>query len=162
MELCSVVGITFYKILFEDTENIADYHYQNQTDEPDNISDAEWKRRAKDWDKAIGPDYIPLNHGMEFTLLDYDNVEEDMLMIKSGKYIYDKYLNEIANKRIANVLATVDSDKGMFPEMSDNMSVSEQINIINQVKNTTEYKEWKAKTKQKIAGKLGIALQETV
>ncbi len=146
---------SYYKILFEDTENIADYHYQNQTDKPDDISDTEWKRRAKDWDKAIGPDYIPLNHGMEFTLLDYNNVEEDMLMIKSGKYIY-KYLDEITNKRIANVLATVDPDEGLFPEMSNDMTASEQINIIKQVKNTIEYKEWEAKTKQKIADKLGI------
>ena len=152
---------SYYKILFEDTENIADYHYQNQTDKPDDVSDAEWRRRTKDWDKAIGPDYIPLNHGMEFTLLDYNNVEEDMLMIKSGKYIYNKYLNEIASKRITNILATVDPDEGMFPEMSDDMTVSEQINIIKQVKNTPEYKKWEAKTKQKIADKLGITLQKT-
>ena len=152
---------SYYKILFEDTENIADYHYQNQTDRPDGISAAEWKRRAKDWDKAIGPDYIPLNHGMEFTLLDYNNVEEDILMIKSEKYIYKKYLDEITNKRITNVLATVDPDEGIFPEMSDDMSVSERINIIKQVKSTTKYKKWETKTKKKIANKLGIVLQET-
>lgn len=152
---------SYYDILFDDTENIVDYHYQNQTDKPDNISDAEWKRRAKDWDRAIGPDYIPLNHGMEFTLLDYSNIEEDMLMIKSGKYIYNKYFNDIASKRIVNILATVDPDKGMFPEMPDDMTPSECINIIKQVKSTTEYKEWKAKTKKEIADKLGIALQET-
>ena len=151
---------SYYKILFEDTENIADYHYQNQTDRPDEISAAEWKRRAKDWDKAIGPDYIPLNHGMEFTLLDYNNIEEDMLMIKSGKHMY-KYLDEIANKRIANVLATIDPNEGLFPEMANDITASEQINIIKQVKNTDKYKEWEAKTKQKIADKIGITLQET-
>ena len=151
---------SYYKILFEDTENIADYHYQNQTDRPDDISDAEWRRRAKDWNKAIGPDYIPLNHGMEFTLLDYDNVEEDMLMIKSGKYIYNKYLDEITKKRITNVLETVNRSDGMFPKISEDMTVSEQINIINRVKNTTKYKEWETKTKQKIADKIGITLQK--
>lgn len=151
---------SYYKILFENTEDIADYHYQNQTDQPDDISDAEWNRREKDWEKAIGPDYIPLNHGMEFTLLDYNNIEEDMLIIKSGKRIY-KHLNEIAEKRITNILTTIDPDKGIFPEMPDDMTLSERIHIINQVKNTTKYKEWKSKTKQTIADKIGITLQGT-
>lgn len=53
---------------------LIDYHYQNQTDQPDDISDAEWHVREKDWDKAIGPDYIPSQHGFAVDLFNTDNV----------------------------------------------------------------------------------------
>lgn len=53
---------------------LIDYHYQNQTDQPDDISDAEWNIREKDWDKAIGPDYIPSQHGFTVDLFNTDNV----------------------------------------------------------------------------------------
>ena len=53
---------------------LIDYHYQNQTDQPDDISDAEWDMREKDWDKAIGPDYIPKQHGFTVDLFDTDNI----------------------------------------------------------------------------------------
>lgn len=49
---------------------LSDYHYQNQTDAPHGISDEEWEERKRTWNKAIGPDYIPANHGMEIKLFD--------------------------------------------------------------------------------------------
>lgn len=33
-----------------------DYHYQNQADRPDEVSDAEWKLRRRDWDQLIKSD----------------------------------------------------------------------------------------------------------
>ena len=51
---------------------ISDYHYQNQTDRPDYITSKEWNQRRKDWDKAIGPDYIPSNHGFAVNLFNVD------------------------------------------------------------------------------------------
>lgn len=33
---------------------IKDYHYQDQTDKPRNISEKNWNIRRKDWDKALG------------------------------------------------------------------------------------------------------------
>lgn len=53
---------------------LTDYHYQNQTDRPENISEEEWNLREKDWDKAIGPDYIPIQHGFAVDLFDTDNI----------------------------------------------------------------------------------------
>ncbi len=49
---------------------LSDYHYQNQTDAPKGISDEEWELRRQTWEKAIGPDYRPINHGMEIKLFD--------------------------------------------------------------------------------------------
>lgn len=51
-----------------------DYHYQNQTDKPDDISDEDWSRRESDWEKAIGPDYFPLHHGFAVQLFDTENI----------------------------------------------------------------------------------------
>ena len=47
---------------------LSDYHYQNQTDHPAHISEEEWEERKKTWEQAIGPDYLPINHGMEIVL----------------------------------------------------------------------------------------------
>lgn len=35
---------------------ISEYHYQNQTDQPSEISNKDWNQRRKDWDKAVGWD----------------------------------------------------------------------------------------------------------
>lgn len=51
---------------------ILDYHYQNQTDRPENISHEEWKQRETDWNEAIGPDFIPINHGFSIYLFNPD------------------------------------------------------------------------------------------
>lgn len=51
-----------------------DYHYQNQTDRPESISENLWNLREKDWEKAIGPDYIPKQHGFTVDLFDTDNI----------------------------------------------------------------------------------------
>lgn len=53
---------------------LTDYHYQNQTDRPEDISDTEWNLREKDWDKAIGPDYIPSQHGFAVDLFNTENI----------------------------------------------------------------------------------------
>ena len=63
-------------------DNFSDYHYQNQTDRPEDISDEEWQQREKYWDEAIGPDYIPINHGMLFTFLDYDSYDVEKRIIQ--------------------------------------------------------------------------------
>jgi len=40
-------------ILFRELP-IKEYHYQDSTDRPEDISDKEWSRRERDWDKALG------------------------------------------------------------------------------------------------------------
>jgi len=32
---------------------VEDYHYQNQTDQPENVSNKEWEQRRKDWDITL-------------------------------------------------------------------------------------------------------------
>ena len=44
---------------------LKDYHYQNQTDEPDDVTKKEWNQRKKDWDFLN----IPAKDGFIFELL---------------------------------------------------------------------------------------------
>lgn len=71
--LCMVfAGNEFYNYM-ENRPELIDYHYQNQTDRPKSISKKAWDRRRHDWNKAIGPDYIPINHGMSMVLFDAES-----------------------------------------------------------------------------------------
>ena len=61
---------------------LADYHYQNQVDKPDHISDEAWDERKNVWAEAIGPDYRPINHGFQFTLFSTNHDMVDVYPIK--------------------------------------------------------------------------------
>jgi hypothetical protein len=40
--------------MWENLPFVKDYHYQDQTDRPDEISSGAWRRREKDWEKVLG------------------------------------------------------------------------------------------------------------
>ena len=65
--------------MIEQQDIVKDYHYQNQTDKPDEISDKEWDERCMDWNDAIGPDYIPINHGLSATIINKNDDEFSFL-----------------------------------------------------------------------------------
>lgn len=46
---------------------IEEYHYQNQTDKPEKISEEEWERRYQDWKMAM-PTWIPEESGFSVKL----------------------------------------------------------------------------------------------
>ena len=47
---------------------VEDYHYQDQTDMPDDLTRAQWNQRRDMWEKAIGPSYLPADHCFIFRL----------------------------------------------------------------------------------------------
>lgn len=49
---------------------IKEYHYQNQTDKPRQISERQWKIRSDDWDLVFKNIDIPIYSGMMVTILD--------------------------------------------------------------------------------------------
>lgn len=51
---------------------VKEYHYQNQTDQPDDVSDKEWNQRKRDWDKALPGFGMPAREGYSFEILDND------------------------------------------------------------------------------------------
>lgn len=54
---------------WESLDFIKDYHYQNQTDRPDNITARQWKKRKNDWDLVLGGNGWgkPIDNGYSFT-----------------------------------------------------------------------------------------------
>ncbi len=46
--------------------NLVDYHYQNQTDQPEDIFDEKWDQRRKDWDLLLPDIGIPRENGFVF------------------------------------------------------------------------------------------------
>lgn len=63
-----------YQKYIESQRIVLDYHYQNQCDKPDDITDRAWEKRNKDWKKAIGDDYVPINHGFTVNFLNDTDV----------------------------------------------------------------------------------------
>jgi hypothetical protein len=49
---------------------VEDYHYQNQADKPDDVSDREWNKRRRDWDLTLPGAGIPANNGFTADLTD--------------------------------------------------------------------------------------------
>ena len=50
------------------------FFYQNSTECPENISEKEWNYRLETWEKALAPDYIPINHGFQVQLFDTKHI----------------------------------------------------------------------------------------
>jgi hypothetical protein len=43
----------FFKEMWKEIDGVKDYHYQDQTDPPEDISEEEWDQRRKDWEKVF-------------------------------------------------------------------------------------------------------------
>jgi Leucine-rich repeat (LRR) protein len=55
---------------------VKDYHYQNQTDQPEKISEEDWDTRAKDWDIALEDQcykYLPSTGSFLFEFITQEN-----------------------------------------------------------------------------------------
>ena len=49
---------------------LSDFHYQNQTDRDDGITDADWANRRRTWDKIFKKDERPGHAGLVFEIID--------------------------------------------------------------------------------------------
>jgi hypothetical protein len=69
-------------------EFVDEYHYQNQTDQPDDIDDEEWEERREIWDDIFDKYFTPGEAGFVYEIvkpddLDIDTVEEAIKSYKS-------------------------------------------------------------------------------
>lgn len=55
---------------WKSTPGVQEYHYQNSTDRPENISSYEWRKRKNDWASALPNSGNPKDNGLVFTLVD--------------------------------------------------------------------------------------------
>lgn len=75
---------------FCDTYQLEEYHYQNQTDKPDEISARDWNKRKRDWDKVLKTS-IPSTDGIVINIIDSE------IFIHSLFENYRKIRNEIVS-----------------------------------------------------------------
>lgn len=135
-------GVDYQNYIMNQPE-VEDYHYQNQTDRPEDISEDSWKRRAFNWDKAIGPDYIPSNHGIAVHFINNEDIEFSIL----NKYIKVK---NISNESFPTLDERVEM---MIDYFNDYLNPPENIDsysVFLKYSNTDEYKNWKKQKKEYI------------
>lgn len=63
-------GNTKHIKIIEKYIDLIDFHYQNSTDKPDEITENDWNNRINIWDKILGGDGWgkPIDYGFQFTL----------------------------------------------------------------------------------------------
>lgn len=54
-------------------KKFSDFHYQNQTDRPDKVTDKEWNQREKVWDDIFKVNSKPSTAGLTFPLIELEN-----------------------------------------------------------------------------------------
>jgi len=92
---------------------VEEYHYQNQCDQPENISNYRWETRRKDWDLALPGMGIPLYNGLEVTILDYKLLElrtsnEDLIKAIPSIHKRIKMLsNELGLKHFMEIFGNI-------------------------------------------------------
>lgn len=147
-------GKRVFAMLFGNTSYVTgmdkyfvDYHYQNQTDRPNEISAAEWRRREKDWDIALGEDFIPANHGLTFQLFDISDTHFEFQLLRNRDLLKKslKKAEQDQKTRIHMIFETLEN-----PFFTKNMNY---IDIL-EISGSAEYKKWKKRAESKIKVRL--------
>lgn len=91
---------------FREKWNFVDYHYQNQTDRPDEISDREWNRRESVWDEIMDTS-VPREDAVIVNMYSADQFDHDLTHMcmfdqPSGSKYYDKITNDVFDYIINN------------------------------------------------------------
>lgn len=58
----------YYTNLIEQLDYVSDYSYWNNTDKPDNLSETEWDKRRKNWNKIFDKDILVGSSGFSILL----------------------------------------------------------------------------------------------
>lgn len=93
---------------WEKLDYISEYHYQDQTDKPEEISDYLWRKREEDWNKALGGNWgKPIDNGYGFTFSDerlpwYPDIEKIKTIPSKEKralnLLHDIFLDKAVNE----------------------------------------------------------------
>ena len=145
-------GVDYQKYIINQPQ-VEDYHYQNQTDKPDDISDDSWERRALNWDSAIGPDYIPINHGFTVQFINPDNIEFS---------VFNKYIkaSNMSNNSFPTLEERTNKMLEYFNDYPNPPKKDASYSEIMAYKRTDEYNNWKEQKKKYIMKHLNSNLYE--
>ena len=77
----------------------SDFHYQNQTDRPPEISDEDWAARRKVWDDIFKHNSAPSKVGFVFPIIEYETIPE---------LVYDLVAARAVNKAVNSTTKALD------------------------------------------------------
>ena len=126
-------------ISFREEYGFGDYHYQNQTDRPDNVSAREWARRRKDWDKVI-PRGSYAENGIVVNILDRGNFEHSLFGHGMGSYMHLFPTKAQRIERLAKMFARDEYYNEEIKKISE-PSISDSMHILNQFGKLVEKEE---------------------
>ncbi len=133
---------------FVNKYGLCDYHYQNQTDRPNNISSREWNQRSKDWNTLCPK--APSDSGIVIDLLDVEKFLNKVFWVKIEEFrvpeirakkksfdiLFDEYCK--CNNVDLNSFGTVSrADKEFKKELkiSNSIWANKQTKIISELEN---------------------------
>lgn len=110
-----------YKALCE-KYGIKEYHYQNSTDKPDNVTDKEWDERAENWNKVWQG---PANQsGIPVLILDSDMFLYNMRLDEQNRNNYipdiktkDERINKVARDKVLTIFCEMYAVKNNIDKM---------------------------------------------
>ena len=103
-----------YSKLLMDSGFVEDYHYQNQTDQPEDITDEEWEKRGDLWDELLPGIGILRDNGFIYKIVNDSDVGFNITPII--KESVERVLEHKANFEIAKKLLDVINSDEKFIE----------------------------------------------
>ena len=126
-----------YLQAFESLTEVEDYHYQNSTDKPDDVSQKAWNKRKFDWDLALG-NSSGTRSGLTYELMNYD-LSWEAFSHSTKDMILKQQSLESRKKFIVDLL--IDKHNPHFDLLKENNSISDFFMKSNEWKKTSEYKQ---------------------
>nr|WP_154723805.1 hypothetical protein [Vibrio cyclitrophicus] len=92
-----------------------DYHYQNSTDKPHDVTDSEWRQRELAWESVLPGWTRPIERGLSYSVVDWDDYQS---AVHSKSLIQENIPSQsIRRKRVAVRLTELELTAS-FPTLS--------------------------------------------
>jgi len=109
--------------VFKKLPEVEDYHYQNQSDKPNNISEKKWDQRRSDWDDALGGDghSTPMECGFTYQPYSENRLSLFWMEDKEKKKLNKLFpsLDERAKVIARNLMSKVYEEKNPLPSLPE-------------------------------------------
>lgn len=128
------------RYMLESTKYLKKFFYQNSTECPENISEKEWNYRLETWEKALAPDYIPINHGFQVQLFDTKHI---------------MYTKDLSGIDLPSPETMINGLKGTYKEEEHLLNYPKQGSIIDYMEfyKSQTFKDWQKNVEKDIRKK---------
>lgn len=113
---------------FAKTHGWKDYHYQNQTDKPDDVSEEEWEERERHWDIMLPGLGVILRHGLQVAVTGKD------IGILTGEFWWRIIPEEVVRKhtpstesRVFRAMSSSITVHGVVADISDMVTIRREV-----------------------------------